>query len=66
MASDILHELNEIFLHKFPGKWNGEPRIITRDKSRFHNQPQILTPEFDNDTTKFILGYPDRLYRLSQ
>ncbi len=61
MASDILHNLNDIFLHHFPSKLNGEPKIITLDESRFHNQPQVLTPEFDIDTAKFILGYPDRL-----
>lgn len=61
MASDILHDLNEIFLHNFPGKCDVGAETITSGESRFHNQTQVLTPEFDVDTTKFILGYPDRL-----
>lgn len=61
MASDILHDLNEIFLHKFPGNRNGDSKIITPDESRFHNQADVLSPEFDLERTKFILGYPEHL-----
>lgn len=39
MASDILHNLNEIFLHNFPGKSKAASDTITSDESRFHNQP---------------------------
>ncbi len=61
MASDILHDLNEIFLHKFPGKQDGEPKIITRDESRFHDQTDVSSLEFDIKKAKFILGYPEHL-----
>ncbi len=61
MESDILHDLNEIFLHNFPKKSKATSDTITSGESRFHNQPKILTPEFDIKTAKFILGYPDRL-----
>ena len=49
-----IDNINEIFLHDFPGK-NSEEDIITSGKSRFHNQPQVLTPEFDIYTAKLIL-----------
>lgn len=58
MANDILNNLNEVFLHHFPGVNNGEKDIIKPDESRFHNQPEVTSPEFDIDSAKMILGYP--------
>lgn len=34
MASDILHNLNEIFLHNFPGKSKAEPHRIQSHPTR--------------------------------
>lgn len=61
MATDRIQNLNEIFLYHFPNKRNGEPKMITPDESRFHNQPDVLDPEFDLKKAKFILGYPEHL-----
>lgn len=58
MATNILHNLNEIFLHNFPGGNNGEKYIIKPNESRFHNQPEVTSSEFDIDSAKIILGYP--------
>ena len=44
MATDTIQKLNEIFLQHFPGKKKGEGDIITYGESRFHNQPQVMTP----------------------
>ena len=63
MATDTIQKLNEIFLHQFPNKRNGEPKMITPDESRFHNQPDVLDPEFDLKKAKFILCYPDNMER---
>lgn len=57
----IIDNLNEIFLHHFPSKGNYEPKIIAAEESRFHNQRDVLDPEFDIKKMKFILGYPDKL-----
>ncbi len=59
--SGTIDHINEIFLHHFPSKLNGEPKIITLDESRFHNQADVLSPEFDLKKAKFILGYPEHL-----
>lgn len=61
MASDILHGLNEIFLHNFPGKSEAMSDTITSGESRFHDQTDVLSPEFDIKKAKFILGYPEHL-----
>lgn len=61
MSSTILNNLNELFLNYFPDNSGAETDIITADKSRFHNQPSALNPEFDIKTAKMILGYPDHL-----
>ena len=61
MATDTIQKLNEIFLQHFPGKKKGEGDIITYGESRFHNQPQVMTPEFNYYKAKFMLGYPDDL-----
>lgn len=61
MTSDILHNLNEILLHNFPGKSKAVSDTITSGESRFHNQADVLSPEFDLEKAKFILGYPEHL-----
>ena len=44
MATDTIQNLNEIFLQHFPGNKKREGDIITYGESRFHNQPQVMTP----------------------